>query len=388
MKPYRHGRNLLVVPALGILALCLASPVLRAQPNTFQETDLVSDIPLRAATTDASLMNPWGIAFSPTSPFWISDNKTGLSTLYTGAGTKLGLEVTIPPPLGASPPAAPTGVVFNGGSAFHADRFVFASEDGTISGWRGALGTSAELLVDNSAAGAVYKGLALGSMSSNTYLYASDFHNNRIDVFPSLGAPALSGTFSDPTIPAGYAPFNVQNIGGQLYVTYALQDAGAHDDVAGAGHGFVDVFDLNGNLVKRLVTGGVLDSPWGLARAPAGFGPFSGDLLVGNFGDGMINAFDPSTGNFIDALRDPASNPLTIEGLWGIDFGNGANGFLTNTLYFTAGIPGDGAVEDHGLFGSVKAVPDTGMTLFMLAGAFLGLLGLRRHWQTTDGVRV
>jgi len=382
MKQSLHGHKLLAL-ALGTLALRLVSTALHAQPNTFQQTNLVSDIPGLAASTDPNLVNPWGISFSATSPFWISDNGAGLSTLYNGSGTPQALVVTIPKPGGGT--SAPTGTVFNGGAAFNGDRFLFASEDGTISGWRGALGTSAETLklgLDE-----VYKGLAIGSTGGFTYLYASDFHGGKIDVLPASGAPALAGSFTDPALPSGYAPFNIQNIGGQLYVTYALQDASGTDDVAGAGHGFVDVFDLNGNFVRRLISQSVLDSPWGLALAPAGFGPFGGDLLVGNFGDGTINVFDPSTGNFIDSLRDTLNNPLTIVGLWGIAFGNAGSGFLADSLYFTAGIPGDGAIEDHGLFGSLTAVPDNGMTLVMLAGALLGLLGLRRRLQKTEGIR-
>ena len=184
----------------------------------------------------------------------------------------------------------------------------------------------------------------------------------------------------DPTIPAGYRPFNIQNLGGQLYVTYALRDPVTGDDIGGAGHGFVDAFDLNGHMLRRLASMGPLDSPWGLALAPTGFGPFAGDLLVGNFGDGMINVFDPLSGMFIDSLRDPNGNPIVIEGLWGLIDGNGGNGGAANSVYFAAGIAGDGSVEDHGLFGRLSGVPDTGMTLLMVAGALIGLIGLQRYW--------
>ncbi len=357
---------------LGLAAVALRPGEAAAQ-NAFRETDLVSDIPGRAAVTDPSLSNPWGIAFSPTSPFWVSDNHTGVATLYNGFGQPFPLAnplvVTVPPPGGGSPPSAPTGMIFNGGAAFNGDRFIFASEDGTIAGWRGALGSSAEILADNSAAGSIYKGLAVATIGANTYLYASDFHNGNITVFPSSGAPALAGSFTDPNLPAGYAPFNIQNIGGRLYVTYALQDAAKTDDDHGPGRGFVDVFDLNGNLVQRLVSNGALNSPWGLAIAPAGFGPFAGDLLVGNFGDGRINAYDPNTGNLIDPLKDFQGNPIEIDGLWALTFGNGGNGGDQDKLYFTAGL----SDEDHGLFGKL-AVPEGGPGTGPLLG--IGLVAL------------
>jgi hypothetical protein len=219
---------------------------------------------------------------------------------------------------------------------------------------------------DNSASGAVYKGLAVGNNGTANFLYATNFHANAVNVFDHNYAPVtLSvGNFSDPTIPMGYAPFNIQNIStgptvaGVLYVTYALQDAAGHDDVPGPGHGFINKFDLNGNLLGRFASQGTLNSPWGMALAPAGFGEFGGDLLVGNFGDGRINAFDPKTGAFLGQLTDRSGNPITIKGLWGLRFGNGGSGGDPNTLYFAAGIPGPaGMVEDHGLFGSISVVP-------------------------------
>jgi uncharacterized protein (TIGR03118 family) len=375
------------VPGLiGILVMSATPPLARADGiNAFVQTNLVSDIPGLAAHTDSNLVNPWGIAFTPTSPFWISDNHTGLSTLYNGGGTPLGLVVTIPPPGGGSPPAAPTGAVFNGSSSssFNHDLFLFATEDGTIAGWRGALGTTAELLVDNSGAVAVYKGIALGTNGSGDMLYAANFNAGTIDVFNSSFVPVTpSGGFLDPTLPAGYAPFNIENIGGKLYVTYAQQDAAKHDDVAGPGHGFVDVFDTDGNLMERLVSGGALNSPWGMALAPAGFGPFGNDLLIGNFGDGTINAFDPSTGTLLGTLEDGMGNPIVNKGLWGMQFGNNGPGFDPHALYFTAGIPGDGLVEDHGLFGELKPVPEPG-SVMLLGTTLIGVIGLirRRKFQ-------
>jgi uncharacterized protein (TIGR03118 family) len=237
------------------------------------------------------------------------------------------------------------------------------------------LGTNAALEVNDSASGAVFKGLALANNGTGNFLYATNFNSGQIDVFNSSFAPVtLAANFTDPNLPAGYAPFDIEVIGGKLYVTYALQDTAKHDDVAGPGNGFVDVFDLNGNFLQRLVSNGPLDSPWGLALAPLSFGSYGGDLLVGNFGNGMINAFDPTTGAFLGTLSDSSDNPLVIQGLWGLAFGNGAQGTSTSSLYFTAGIPGPGgAVEDHGLFGSIQAAPEPG-TIWLLAAA--GLVGL------------
>jgi len=337
--------------------MSLAPQLVHADFNNYAQTNLVSDIPGLAANTDPKLVNPWGIAFGPTSPFWISDNKTGLSTLYRGNGQIVPLVVTIPP-VGA---AAPTGAVFNESANFNGDVFLFGSEDGTIAGWRGALGTFAEVLVLGSSS-AVYKGIALSP--NGDLLYAANFRAGTIDVFKgNIGAIPPSGNFTDPNLPAGYAPFNIENIGGLLYVTYAQQDADKHDDVAGAGHGFVDLFDLDGNFVKRLVSQGALNSPWGMALAPAGFGAFGNDLLIGNFGDGTINAFDLSTGNLLGTLEDSNGQPIVNQGLWGLQFGNNNATFDPHALYFTAGIPGDGQVEDHGLFGKLQPVPEPGSAL-------------------------
>jgi uncharacterized protein (TIGR03118 family) len=334
----------------------------------YMQTNLVSNVSGQAAFTDPNLVNPWGMAYSATSPFWVSDNGTGVSTLYDGSGSKQALTVTIPS-AAAGGTARPTGQVFNGGAGFNGDRFLFATEDGTIAGWRGALGTTAELVVNNTAAGANYKGLAIGSNGAGTFIYAANFHTGNIDVYDSIFAPAfLPGAFTDPTLPAGYAPFNIQNLGGSLFVTYAQQDANAQDDVAGAGHGFVDVFDTSGNLQQRLISGGVLDSPWGVALAPADFGEFSNDLLVGNFGDGLINAFDPLTGALLGTLKDGKGNPILIDGLWALGFGNGAGAGLGNELFFTAGPNG----ETDGLFGKLSAVPEPS-TILLLG---LGLVAL------------
>ncbi|MGC4073743.1 MAG: TIGR03118 family protein [Nibricoccus sp.] len=362
-----HAEKKFFVPAFVALSLCLLTPTLHAQLG-FIQTNLVSDIPGMAAVTDARLVNPWGISYGPGGPFWISDAGTGLSTVYNTAGAIQAPVSTIPNPAGGI--STPTGQVFNGGTAFNSDRFIFATEQGTIAGWRGALGTGGETLFNNSAQGAIYKGLAISTIGANTYLYATDFHNGRIDIFSNAGAPVLAGNFISPSLPAGYAPFNVQNLGGKLYVTYALQDANRADDVAGAGHGFVDVFDLNGVFQQRLIVGGVLNSPWGVAIAPNSFGSLAGSLLVGNFGDGTINAFDILTGAYRDVLRDINGKPIVNEGLWGLIVGNGGNGGDANSLYITAGISGGGDIEDHGLFARITPVPEPGT---LLAGATLGL---------------
>ncbi|HEU5078226.1 MAG TPA: TIGR03118 family protein [Opitutaceae bacterium] len=354
-----HLRKYIFAPA--ILALGIAS-VCSAGTNTFREIDLVSDISGRALRTDPNLVNPWGISAGPATPIWVSDAGKALATVYNTSGTPLPLVVSIP----GSPFSEPTGQVFNSTTAFNGDRFIFANTNGSISGWRGALGTTAEIISPSD--GGAYTGLALGTIGSDSYLYAADFKNNKIDVVGSTGAPSLTGGFVDPMVPMGFAPFNVQNLAGQIYVTYAkVGDDG--EDEPGPGNGFVSVFDLNGNLLKRLATGGALNSPWGLAIAPAGFGNVGGNLLVGNFGDGTINAYDLMTGDFVDSLRDNWGNPIAIDGLWGIQFGNGGAGGDRDKLYFAAGIED----ETHGLFGAITPVPEAS-TIYGGA-ALLGFCG-------------
>lgn len=363
------------IAIFGLLSLLPA--VVSAQ--TFQQKNLVTDDQSvnKASITDPNLKNAWGMSFSATSPFWVSDNGTGVSTLYrvnptTDATSIIPLVVSIPGD------GSVTGQVFNtgaGGGAFNKDAFLFVSEDGTISGWRGALGTTAETFQSGSSAN-VYKGSALASTGGHTYLYAANFRAGTVDVTKGDGgAPTLSGSFTDPTIPSGYAPFNIQNLGGKLYVTYAQQDGKKHDEVDGAGKGFVDVYDLQGNLLGRVGSGGTLDAPWGLAIAPSSFGKFAGDLLVGNFGDGTINAFNLGTDSFVGQLDDPSNNPLAIDGLWGLAVGNGGGAGSASELYFTAGPNG----EADGLFGSLRAVPEPGNVAMMAALTVMGGLSLLRR---------
>ncbi len=372
------ARPRLLAVVMTIALLMLVPVAANAQGNTangfYQQTNLVSDLPNIAAHQDPNLLNPWGLSHGPTTPWWVSDNGAGVSTLYRGDGTAVPLVVTIPPPKGspAGTIAAPTGNVFNGTSGFVVatssgagpSLFIFATEDGTISGWNpSADPTHAILAVDRSTVsqggfvGAVYKGLAIASNASGTFIYATNFRFGTVEMFDSSFHLVRSFTDSRlvhtcPLPNQCYAPFGIQTINGNLYVTYALQNAAHHDDVSGPAHGFVDVFDTNGNLIRQLVLHGRLNSPWGLALAPADFGLFSNALLVGNFGNGRINAFDLKTGEFLGQLRDQANKPITIDDLWGLAFGNDASAGKHNELFFTAGIND----EADGLFGKITFV--------------------------------
>jgi len=324
----------------------------------YAQHNLISDVSGVADHTDSSLVNAWGLDAANTSPWWMADNGMGMTTLYNVSSGSI-VEFLVPGAGGKQ--AVPTGLVVNNGvGSPSAARFIFDAEDGTISAFKG---NPIVIVVPNPNApahGAVYKGLAIDSRTAGQFLYASDFHNGKVDVFDrSFHHVTLSGNFTDPNLPAGFAPFGIQNINGTLYVTYALQDDVKHDDVAGPGNGYVDAYDLSGNLMRRVASAGELNSPWGLALAPEGFGRFSGDLLVGNFGDGRIHAFDPTTftsaGEFegVGLLHSEAGKPVVIDGLWSLQFGHGttsssANG-LTTTMFFTAGPDG----ENHGLFGTL-----------------------------------
>ncbi len=377
---FRISLSVAIVLSLGFSAL----PVFASGVNYIQH-NLVSDLPGMANFTDPHLVNPWGMSSSTGSPWWVSDNGTGLSTLYNGnTGTPQALVVTIPPS-----PSAPTGQVFNATPSFKIGGvskalFIFATEDGTIAAWNGAQGTTAVTEVDNSPSEAIYKGIAIGSVGSNDFLYAADFHGGKIDVFDgNFGSVNIPGGFTDPNLPAGFAPFNIQNLGGKLYVTYAMQDADKEDDVAGPGLGFVDVFDTAGVLQERLVSNGVLNSPWGLAIAPSNFGIFSNALLIGNFGDGTINAFDPNAPNTYLGTLTQFGSPITIEGLWGLGFGNGANAGPKTSLFFTAGIAGPDNIEDHGLFGVITSAPEPSAVSLTICSA-IGLLVLARRRRVEE----
>jgi uncharacterized protein (TIGR03118 family) len=373
----RNRTNFIVtIMALMVLVIIYAAkPVVSgASPGPTQfyaQHNLVSDGTIPADHTDPNMVNAWGLVSGPTTPWWIADNGTGKTTLFNIGTNAIQAVFTVPGAGGAQ--GNPTGVVFNGGTGFvvnngvgapSAARFIFSSEDGTLSAFKGAPIVTVVPNAQAPAHGAIYKGLAIDSATAGTRLYATDFHNGKVDIFDSsFHAVTIAGAFTDPNIPAGFAPFGIQNINGTIYVTYALQDEDKEDDVAGPGNGYVDAFDTSGNLIRRVASAGELNSPWGLALAPAGFGRFSGDLLVGNFGDGRIHAFDPtqltSAGEFeaVGLLHSAAGRPVKIDGLWALQFGHGAsaNG-PTTTLFFTAG-PDD---EEHGLFGSLVPVAPPG----------------------------
>lgn len=346
--------------------------------TTFTESKLVgSDATVGAEQTDPNLVNPWGISESATGPFWISENGSGVTSIYgvtsSGVTTNLLAPITIAVPSGQmAGTASPTGQVFN---AFQSEgaftlqdgssaTFLFATEDGTISGWNSAAGTQSIIAVDEShnpadgdeamGVGAVYKGLAIADTDKGPLLYAANFRHGTVDLYNKNFN--LIKSFTDPNAPKGYAPFNVQVLGGKLFVTFALQDDQKHDDVAGFGNGFVDEFDLNGHLIQRVASQGPLDSPWGLAIAPQSFGRFAGDLLVGNFGDGTINAYDLKNDHFDGKLLGSNGKPITIGDLWALTTGNGGAGGSSNAIYFTAGVKN----EAQGLFGSITA--NTSMT--------------------------
>jgi uncharacterized protein (TIGR03118 family) len=386
---YLAPAAIIALAVSGVTAVRADDDVSSGQRNAYVVTDLVSDLAKTAAVQDPVLQNSWGVAFSPAgSPFWIADNATGCSTLYDGDGTKVALQVSIPlpgnvvpgtdcqtvkPPPAPPPnptPAAPTGIIWNPSSAFVVPgttlqaAFIFDTEDGTISAWAGGLtpADNAVLAVDNSqspnaANGAVYKGLAVGVNVHGVFLFATNFRAGTIDVFGPPTTPGgpftpatTDGGFTDPNIPTGFAPFGIQNINGDLFVTYAKQNTARNADVAGPGNGFVDVFNTNGFLLRRFASRGPLNSPWGVARASFAFGRFSGDILVGNFGNGKINVFD-SRGRFIDELDGPNGKAVVIDGLWTLTLGGGAKS-SSDTLYFTAGPNG----ETDGLFGTITPV--------------------------------
>jgi uncharacterized protein (TIGR03118 family) len=374
LKPARVNRRGLFVATI-VSAGALAAGTLGAAPagasahiGSYRQINLVSDQPGKANLPDSDLVNAWGLAASPGtnaspgSPLWVADNGSDKATLYAAGSTpnsvsKVGLTVNVTG-------AAPTGQVFNGdGSAFivkdgqgnsGSSLFIFDTENGTIDGWAPNVGGPSPSMVTevarNNGANAVYKGLAEAQVNGKSFLYATNFRSGRVEAYDSTFTPVEmpGGLFVDRGLPVGYGPFGIAEINGKLYVTFAKQDAKLHDDVAGSGHGFVDVFTNNGKFVRRLVSRGALDSPWGLALAPRSFGQFGGDLLVGNFGNGLINVYNPDNGAHLGVLRRSNGVPIQIDGLWGLMFGNG-NAAKTGELVFSAG-PSD---ESHGLLGKI-----------------------------------
>ena len=368
----KHSPKGAALSFAGLAALTLSFQLAaQTKPNVYVQHNLVSDVPGLADVTDPNLVDPWGISTSATSPFWVSNAGKSDSTLYNGAGAITPVVVAIP--AGSKGPAksSPSGQVNNNTAAFILANgikasFIFATEDGTISAWNG--GTASTVMVDNSGAGAVYEGLAIGTSANGATLYAPNFKTNAIDVFDGKFAPTtLAGNFTDPNLPAGFAPFNIWNLGGKLYVMYAKQNAAKVRDTAGPGNGFVSSFDLNGNFLRRIVSNGPLNSPWGVAIAPATWGAFGGALLVGNFGDGTINAFDLTAGTPLGTLQDKSGASLVNRGLWALIFGNGGSGGDPNTLYFSAGIQG----ETHGLLGAI-APPTQILTVVNAASGAAG----------------
>jgi len=375
LKPARRTRRALSVAVI-VSAGALAAGALGAAPagasahiSGYRQINLVSDQPGVAPLTDPDLVNAWGLAASPGtnaspgSPLWVADNGTDKATLYAGASatsvSKVPLTVSVTG-------AAPTGQVFNSdASAFmvsdsHGNSgpalFLFDTENGTIDGWAPNVNpngtgpsTMTEVARDNGA-NAVYKGLAIATVKGKSFLYATNFRSGRVEVYDSTFTPVEmpGGLFVDPGLPAGYGPFGITEIMGKLYVSFAQQDATLHDDVPGPGHGFVDVFTNTGAFVRRLVTRGALNSPWGLALTPRSFGRFGGDLLVGNFGNGLINVYNPTNGASLGRLQQRNGLPIQIDGLWGLKFGNG-NAAKTGQLLFSAGPDG----ESHGLMGKI-----------------------------------
>ncbi|MGD0505763.1 MAG: TIGR03118 family protein [Steroidobacteraceae bacterium] len=359
--------------------------------TVFTDTALVADkseVVASAKTVDANLQNPWGIAIATGLPFWIADNNSNLATLYSGAGDVETQEVTGSPGTGIAIPASaagvqanPTGQVYNGSGSFliatskgqETALFLFDGEGGTIAGWAMDSGAAAVTAYDdgiaNGANHAVYKGLALGTLNGATFLYATDLHSDKVDVFDTnFSKPAdMQGKFVDPAIPKGFVPFGISAVNNQLYVTYAMQDTAKHDEVPGAGLGYVDVFDLSGNLVSRFASAGALNAPWGIAVAPSGWGSLAGDVLIGNFGDGKINIFKPNgtqLATAAGALNGSNGQPFAFPGLWSLVFGNGDSDKPSTTLFYTAGF----ASQTDGVFGTIT--PSTSTTTTTGGGGY------------------
>ena len=354
-----NGKIASIFCSFFLVGLFLSTNTAAAQANTYHQINLVSDVQGRAHHTDRLLVNPWGVAFKPGFPFLVADNKKGLATAYDASGvSQLPVGFAIPRPPGDKSPATPTGAEFDFTSSFVVAatpaQFIFASEDGVISGWCCVDDNFLEvalLAVDNSSQGAVYKGLTILTPDCCApFLVVTNFNSGLVEPYTNFFAPlAPPGSFTDPSLPRGYAPFGIQAIGKQVFVTYAVQDHAKRDPVTGPGKGIVSIFDLEGNFIKRFASHGILNAPWGVVQASVHFGKFSGDILIANFGDGTVNAFDPATGKFRGRLKNAAGKVITNPGLWALTFGAGGTGD-PNTLYFTAGSKD----ENHGLFGAIK----------------------------------
>jgi len=344
-------RSWVIVSLIGVTVLLGNAFAATSGSNNFSWTNLDSDMAGVAQFTDPNLVNPWGMALSSSNTIWVSDNGKGVATSYNTDGSSTGLVVNIPASASNTEGANPTGIVANSTSSFKvtkngnslASTFIFVSEDGSISGYNAALDpTNAIIAVDNGGSGAIYKGATIGTANGHNFLYVANFHAAKVETYNENFVLQTTFPFTDATLPAGFAPYGIRQFNGQIFVAYAKQDADAHDDVAGPGLGFVDVFDTSGNFVKRLISQGNLNAPWGLAEA-GGFGSFSNALFVGNFGDGKINVYDPSNGTLLGTLMNHAGTaPLAFDGLWDLLF-------VGNQLFFSAGI-GD---EQHGLFGVI-----------------------------------
>jgi uncharacterized protein (TIGR03118 family) len=357
---YTPRRFCLSLAPITLVALLLCNSTAFAQH--YQQTDLVTNSKSISATAtiDPNLVNAWGLSRASGSPWWVSDNGTGLSTLYDSTGAIVPLVVTIPPPMNGTPPSAPTGSIFNFTKQFQVKPgkpsiFLFCTENGTIAGWNpGVDPTTAVIKVDNSQQGAVYKGCTIAKHNAIIRLYATNFESGKVEVFGDRFQPiSIPGAFHDPKLPANYAPFGIQDVGGNIVVTFAHRLPGSLDEDHGSGLGYVDVFDFDGKLLLRLQHGPFLNAPWGIALAPSDFGTFSHQLLIGNFGDGRIHAFNVVSGMEEGTLLNPDGTPLWIDGLWALSFGgdNAKNGLATE-LFFTAG-PND---ESDGLFGKITPV--------------------------------
>jgi len=368
MQIFKIVRNLRFREVLSLVLISIAahSYAQSASPSQhYKQTNLISDMAGVAPLTDQNLVNPWGLARSSTSPWWVSDNGMGVSTLYSNAGTTIvPLVVTIPPSDPSMPPGTPTGVVFNGGTGFEIKKgfpavFIFVTEDGTISGWNPKVDGTHAIMKVNEKSRSVFKGATMAALDvpflgPQGFLYVADFRKGRVQIYDSSfhHVPSMEELFDDDSLPSGFAPFNVQNIGGSIYVSYAMQDSDKHDEVDGAGLGYVDIYSPQGRLVRRLEHGPWLNAPWGMVMASSDFGIHSHEILIGQFGSGEIIAFNAANGRFRGHLRDASDKPITIDGLWGLGFGNDAAAGPATSLFFSAGSDH----EQHGLFGTLTAI--------------------------------